>query len=58
MRLRPDDFLDEVEWRDSLDQHFTKSWLDFTYGGLFDRKGIDDKTIQSVLAKVKAKGGK
>jgi len=44
MRLRPDDFLDEVEWRDSLDQHFTKSWLDFTYGGLFDRKGIDDKT--------------
>ena len=44
MRLRPDDFLDEVEWRDMIDQHYTRSWLEFTYGGLFRRKGLDDRT--------------
>lgn len=44
MRLRPADFLDEVEWRDRIDQHYTRSWLGFTYGGLFMRKGLDDKT--------------
>jgi alkylhydroperoxidase/carboxymuconolactone decarboxylase family protein YurZ len=44
MRLRPDDFLDEVEWRDMIDQHYTRSWLEFTYGGLFTRKGLDDRT--------------
>jgi 4-carboxymuconolactone decarboxylase len=44
MRLRPDDFLDEVEWRDRIDQHYTRSWLEFTYGGLFTRKNLDDRT--------------
>jgi len=44
MRLRPDDFLDEVEWRDRIDQHYTRSWLEFTYGGLFARKGLDERT--------------
>ncbi|HEV7799557.1 MAG TPA: carboxymuconolactone decarboxylase family protein, partial [Burkholderiales bacterium] len=44
MRLRPDDFLEEVEWRDMIDQHYTRSWLEFTYGGLFTRKGLDDRT--------------
>jgi len=44
MRLRPDDFLEEVEWRDMIDQHHTRSWLEFTYGGLFTRKGLDDRT--------------
>src|SRR3982074_908622 len=44
MRLRPDDFLDEVEWRDVIDQHYTRSWLEFTYGGLFTRKGLDERT--------------
>src|SRR5688572_20998091 len=44
MRLRPDDFLDEVEWRDRIDQHYTRSWLEFTYGGLFTRKGLDERT--------------
>ena len=42
--MRPDDFLDEVEWRDRIDQHYTRSWLEFTYGGLFTRKGLDEKT--------------
>lgn len=44
MRLRPDDFLEEVEWRDRIDQHYTRAWLDFTYGGLFTRKGLDERT--------------
>ena len=44
LRLRPDDFLDEVEWRDSIDQHYTRAWLEFTYGGLFTRKGLDERT--------------
>jgi 4-carboxymuconolactone decarboxylase len=44
MRLRPDDFLDEVEWRDRIDQHFTRAWLEFTYVGLFARNGLDDRT--------------
>ena len=44
LRLRPADFLDEVEWRDRIDQHYTRIWLNFTYGGLFTRKGLDDRT--------------
>ena len=44
MRLRPDDFLEEVEWRDRIDQHYTRAWLEFTYGALFKRKGLDDRT--------------
>ncbi len=44
MRLRPDDFLQEVEWRDKIDQHYTRAWLEFTYGGLFTRKFLDEKT--------------
>jgi 4-carboxymuconolactone decarboxylase len=44
LRLRPDDFLDEVEWRDAIDQHYTRSWLAFTYGGLFTRGNLDERT--------------
>jgi alkylhydroperoxidase/carboxymuconolactone decarboxylase family protein YurZ len=44
LRLRPDDFLDEVEWRDRIDQHYTRAWLDFTYGGLLKRKALDERT--------------
>jgi alkylhydroperoxidase/carboxymuconolactone decarboxylase family protein YurZ len=44
LQLRPDDFLDEVEWRDRIDQHYTRIWLNFTYGGLFTRKALDERT--------------
>ena len=44
MRLRPRDFLNMVEWRDRIDQHYTRAWLEFTYGGLFLRKNLDDRT--------------
>lgn len=43
LRLRSD-FLDEVDWRDRIDPHYTRAWLEFTYGGLFTRKEIDDRT--------------
>ena len=44
LKLRPDDFIDELEWRDRIDQHYARSWLTFTYGGLFTRKGLDERT--------------
>jgi len=44
MRLRPSDFVEEVEWREIIDQHYTRAWLDFTYGGLFTRKALDERT--------------
>jgi alkylhydroperoxidase/carboxymuconolactone decarboxylase family protein YurZ len=44
LRLRPHDFIDEVEWRDRIDQHYTRVWLDFTYGGIFKRKALDERT--------------
>jgi len=44
LRLRPGDFIDEVEWRDQLDQHYTRAWLEFTYGELYPRGIIHDRT--------------
>jgi len=44
LRLRPDDFLDELDWRDRIDQHYARAWLEFTYGGLFTRKHLDERT--------------
>ena len=44
MRLQPRDFLNMVEWRDRIDQHYTRAWLAFTYGGLWLRKNLDDRT--------------
>jgi alkylhydroperoxidase/carboxymuconolactone decarboxylase family protein YurZ len=44
LRLRPDDFLDELAWRDRIDQHYARAWLEFTYGGLFTRKYLDERT--------------
>ena len=44
VRLRPEDFLDELEWRDRIDQHYARAWLEFTYGGLFLRKNLDERT--------------
>ena len=43
-RLMPFDSPQLIEWRDELDQHYTKLWLDYTYGGLFARQVIDDRT--------------
>jgi alkylhydroperoxidase/carboxymuconolactone decarboxylase family protein YurZ len=44
MRLSPDDFSEMIEWRDALDPHYAKLWMDYTYGGLFARGVLDDRT--------------
>jgi alkylhydroperoxidase/carboxymuconolactone decarboxylase family protein YurZ len=44
MRLNPDDFDEMIEWRDALDPHYAKLWMDYTYGGLFARGVLDDRT--------------
>jgi alkylhydroperoxidase/carboxymuconolactone decarboxylase family protein YurZ len=44
LKHRPDTFIEEVDWRDKVDQHYTRLWLEFTYGGLFARKRLDDRT--------------
>lgn len=44
MRLNPDDFEEMIEWRDALDPHYAKLWMDYTYGGLFARRVLDDRT--------------
>jgi 4-carboxymuconolactone decarboxylase len=42
-RLNPSDFLDLLEWRDDLDQHYTKLWLGWTYGGMWTRGVLEDR---------------
>ena len=43
-RLHPEDFPAVVEWADELDPHYAKLWLEFTYGGMFTRGILDDRT--------------
>jgi len=43
-RLNAHDFPELMEWRDELDPHFAKLWLDFTYGGLLTRGVLDDRS--------------
>ncbi len=42
-RLNPDDFPELLEWRDEMDQHYARLWLDFTYGGMFTRSVLSDR---------------
>jgi 4-carboxymuconolactone decarboxylase len=49
-RLHTDeDFQGVVEWRDELDQHYAKLWLDWTYGGLYTRKVLSDRVRMLVV---------
>lgn len=43
-RVHPDEVALHVDWCDRLDQHFTKLWLDFTYGGMAGRGILDERT--------------
>ena len=43
-RAHPDHVAEHIEWCDGLDQHFTKLWLDFTYGGMAGRGILDERT--------------
>jgi len=40
----PENVAEHVDWCDGLDQHFTKLWLDFTYGGMTGRGILDERT--------------
>lgn len=48
-RVHPDYIADHVDWCDGLDQHFTKLWLDFAYGGMAERGILDERTRCLVL---------
>jgi alkylhydroperoxidase/carboxymuconolactone decarboxylase family protein YurZ len=47
--IQPETFDRRVEQRDSLDQHFTKLWLDFAIKGISRRPGLDLRTRLLVL---------
>ena len=42
-RLHPDRFSEMMEWRDEMDPHYAKLWLDFSYGGMFTRGVLSDR---------------
>ena len=48
-RLHGQDFASAVDWADDLDPHYTKIWLDFTYGGMFKRGILDERTRTLVV---------
>ena len=43
-RAQPHHAQEHIEWCDALDPHFTKLWLDFTYGGMTGRGILDERT--------------
>ena len=49
LKLQPHTFEQRVAQRDSLDQHFTKLWLDFAIAGMGSRKVLDTRTFLLVL---------
>jgi len=49
LKLQPGTFERRVAMRDSLDQHFTKLWLDFAIAGMSQRKVLDTRTRLLVL---------
>ncbi len=42
-RLHPDHFPEMMEWRDEMDPHYAKLWLDYTYGGFYQRGVLTDR---------------
>lgn len=48
-KVQPETFERRVEQRDSLDQHFTKAWLDFAIAGMSARPQLDTRTRLLVL---------
>jgi alkylhydroperoxidase/carboxymuconolactone decarboxylase family protein YurZ len=47
--IQPNTFERRVEQRDSLDQHFTRLWLDFAIKGVAERPALDLRTRLLVL---------
>jgi 4-carboxymuconolactone decarboxylase len=48
-RLHPEDFPALLEWRDELDQHYTKLLLDWTYGGMYARGVLSDRVRMLIV---------
>lgn len=48
-RAQPDHIAEHVDWCDGLDQHFTKLWLEFTYGGMTGRGILNERTRCLIL---------
>ena len=48
-RVQPDHIAAHVAWCDGLDPHFTRLWLEFTYGGMSGRGILDERTRCLVL---------
>ena len=48
-RVHPDHIAEHVDWCDGLDPHFTKLWLEFTYGGMTGRGILDERTRCLIL---------
>lgn len=49
LRMQPKTFERRLAQRDSLDQHFTKLWLDFVVTGMNERPALDARTRFLVL---------
>jgi 4-carboxymuconolactone decarboxylase len=49
VRLNPHDFPEMMEWRDEMDPHYARLWLDYTYGGLYRRGVLTDRLRLLVL---------
>ena len=48
-RIQGENFDKRVAQRDSLDQHFTRAWIDFAINGMYARKALDTRTRLLVL---------
>ncbi len=49
VRAQPEYALEHVAWCDGLDPHFTRLWLEFTYGGMTGRGILDERTRCLIL---------
>ena len=48
-KIQGANFDKRVAQRDSLDQHFTRAWIDFAIKGMYSRKALDTRTRLLVL---------
>lgn len=49
LKLQPKSFARRIAMRDSLDQHYTKLWMDFVVTGMMQRPALDARTRFLVL---------
>ena len=43
-RLHPNDFAQEMAWRDEMDPQYTRLLLEYSYGGLMTRGVLNERT--------------